>query len=117
MSEEKKIEKFIIKSDKRSITFEGTLLISVSSNSNNASSYYSGQTGIAHTIKLYKSIKDNFIVVYYKFITQWQGSQDEHEIFTGTDLKELIESIPESRCKKWFCEEVYDLDLIAPEEV
>lgn len=60
------------------IRFTGELVAETSSSNNNASSYYSGQTGRWTTLKLYKTKGGKFIAQSVGH-TQWQGEHDRYK--------------------------------------
>lgn len=71
------------------IRFTGELVAETSSSNNNASSYYSGQTGRWTTLKLYKTKGGKFVAQSIGH-TQWQGEHDRHKSAVCEDEAAVI---------------------------
>lgn len=87
----------------RALTFSGNLLASAQSSFNNASDRWSGQTGIRHTLNVWKTDGGNWVA---QRITesQWEGSKTEYEAAVFGDTEKLSQFFGFGR----LAQELYD---------
>ena len=88
--EDENMETITLENDNApAIRFTGELVAETSSSNNNASSYYSGQTGRWTTLKLYKTKGGKFVAQSIGH-TQWQGEHDRHKSAVCEDEAAVI---------------------------
>ncbi|MFW6125517.1 MAG: hypothetical protein ACOC58_00270 [Chloroflexota bacterium] len=97
----------------RPLRFTGELVWTGKTSLNNASSSFSGSTGRAHTVKVYRTAKGKY-VVHVHHITQWQGEHDSDEAFVLASLSECVPFLSES-IPGWLLEDF--IDAVEPENV
>ena len=110
------MKEYTLKAQNKSVKFKGELLVSEYTCAETVSCYYSGSVGRWNKLKLYQSDKGNYIIAH-ESLTLWQGGQDEHMIYTGTDIEEMLLEVEDSRCKQWFVKAIIGKEIIKPEEV
>jgi hypothetical protein len=82
------------RSGKRPLKFVGERIASASTSSNQGHPDFSGETGISHEARVYRT-GDNRYVLEYIIFNAWQGQEDSYRVHVADGLEPILEIIEE----------------------
>ena len=88
------------------LRIRGEVVASSSSSFSNASGSYSGSTGVAVEVEVYKTAGGKFVVAIHH-LTQWQGQHDTDEAAVFPSLKQCVEFLSD-RISGWMLQELIE---------
>jgi hypothetical protein len=97
----------------RPLRFTGELLWQGATSLERASPNYSGTTGRAKSVTVYRTSKGQY-VVHTHHITQWQGEHDSDEATVFTTLSDCVPYLSE-RVPDWLLQDF--IRTVGPEEL
>ena len=74
----------------RPLIFEGELLAEASTSMDRAHPDWSGETGVNHTVQVWRTDKGQFVVALVCY-TAWQGQRDSHQATVFDTLTEVAD--------------------------
>lgn len=77
------------RSGKRPLEFEGELLAARETSPDRANPDWSGETGIWHEAKVYRTAKGGY-VLHYVIYTAWQGQEDSYLAHVADSLSDIV---------------------------